>query len=89
MSTPHTPGPWSVRGQAGYAGHGVADSTGRSICSVPSNGTRPHAERNANVVLIAAAPLLLETLQYVVGRIPASDGQSISQAKAAIAKATT
>jgi len=58
MKAAHTPGPWSVRGQAGNTGHGVADSTGRSICSVPSNGTRPHTERNANVTLIAAAPNL-------------------------------
>ncbi len=59
MKATHTSGPWSVRGQAGNTGHGVDDSTGRSICSVPSNGTRPHAERNANVTLIAAAPDLL------------------------------
>jgi hypothetical protein len=64
MTTKHTPGPWKVRGQAGYAGHGVNDINGRSICSVPSNGNRDHAERNANVALLAAAPELLEALEF-------------------------
>lgn len=63
MNTPYTPGPWAVRGRAGYTGHGVNDSTGRSVCSVPSNGNRPHDERNANVALLAAAPDLLAALQ--------------------------
>lgn len=43
-----TKGKAAVRGQAGYTGHGINDATGRSLFSIPSNGNRPVAERNAN-----------------------------------------
>lgn len=43
-----TKGKTAVRGKAGYAGFGINDSTGRSLFAIPSNGTRPVAERQAN-----------------------------------------
>ena len=85
-----TPGPWKVRGQAGYTGHGVNDSTGRSVCSVPSNGNRNHEERNANVALLAAAPELLEALKMALdASMNCIDDHSWEDsAVSAIAKAT-
>ena len=94
MTTKHTPGNWKVRGQAGYTGHGVDDSTGRSVCSVPSNGNRPYDERNANVRLLAAAPEMLSVLIRAKDAIEALDGttveneQLVDDYRTAINKAT-
>lgn len=74
-----SPLPWQVRGQAGYTGHGVNDSSGRSVCAVPSNGNLPHDIRNANVELIVkaannhaalvAAAIAIRELLYTDGRL--------------------
>jgi len=66
MSNLFSPGPWSVRARAGLGGHGVNDVTGRSVCAIPSNGTRPYEERDANAALLAAAPdLRLEVIRLL------------------------
>jgi len=58
---------------------------GFSICPVKQ---RDGFEQDIyNFKLMAAAPELLETLKYVLGRLPAHDTKSISQCNAAIAKA--
>lgn len=50
-----TEGKLVVRGMAGYTGHGINDSKGRSVFSVPSNGSRPTDERNANTAFAVKA----------------------------------
>ncbi len=87
----HTPGPWKSRGEAGYTGHGVNDTTGRSVCSIPSNGNRAFAERNANAVLLASAPDLLAALEAIVTLLVEQPESYIhvieGEARQAIAKA--
>lgn len=65
MST-HTPGPWKVFGRAGYTGHKVEDGKGRSVAAFPSTSKRSKEERDANAVLIAAAPELFAALKAAV-----------------------
>ncbi len=78
----HTPGPWkfNVNGQLQAGKHGLHLGTFSESC-----GLGDAAE--ANKALIAAAPQMLSTLEYVWGRIPEHDGKSISQIKHAIAVA--
>lgn len=60
MEAKHTPGPWHV-----YKGRGlyVDSSTAGLVCKVAENRS---AEKEANALLIAAAPELLEALREVV-----------------------
>lgn len=50
-----TKGDLKVRGMAGYAGHGINDINGRSVFSIPSNGTRELKERDANAAFAVHA----------------------------------
>jgi hypothetical protein len=87
----HTSGPWKTNGRAGYAGHKVADATGRSVAAFPSTSNRAIEERDANAKLIAAAPDLLAALEMA---LPFIDGYKANSAdvvdaiKFAITKAT-
>jgi hypothetical protein len=93
----HTPGPWESKGSAGYTGHRVIDSAGRSLAAFPSTMTRPREERDANAALIAAATDLLEACQMAIwyyrtfrdnSPIGATERDDIASIEAAIAKAT-
>jgi hypothetical protein len=93
----HTPGPWSVFRQDGYATYIHAINEGDEIntfqvasCHCATNRkyfpTRNEAEANAR--LIAAAPDLLEVLQEVMDRPLLTEGADWwVRARAAIAKA--
>lgn len=91
----HTPGPWKVNGQAGYAGHTVIDTNGRSVAAFPSSSKRPKSERDANARLIASAPELLAALKdleafadHVFDNDEWAKGHGVMvKARAAIAKA--
>lgn len=83
LAEKHTPGPWAINCDLGiYA----ATGTQWAIASVgfgwPHQPDRREAEANAH--LIAAAPELLEALEYLVGL---GGGDCLDMARAAIAKA--
>lgn len=66
MSAPHTPGPWSIDGQADEKGNWkVADEGGNWVARVHFRDTTPSAARAsiANAQLIASAPDLLIALE--------------------------
>jgi hypothetical protein len=97
----HTPGPWEVSGDRDDSDGlcVVEKATGRLICLVESTLGYAAADE-ANARLIAAAPDLLEALDYLLQQtvdqdleygIGLSEGEEDAQAKAlaAIAKATT
>lgn len=107
MSTMHTPGPWLREGQTVYAlmhagwRKGVEQLKNRFSTYVQADRECPDEEHEANILLIAAAPEILEALQeaenaladYIptVERTGASlnYGHSVlKKASAAIAKAT-
>jgi hypothetical protein len=74
MSTQHTPGPWSYRGSLGpqsnphlLGPHVVENATGIQIAIL--NGWRSEVSE-ANARLIAAAPALLEALEWIANRCP-------------------
>lgn len=94
----HTPGPWflaekvegkhtvtnlrRIRSEREGMEHGA-------VCEV--YGIADGSEAHANARLIAAAPELLEALEYVLNTCPAINSQAEEahqQARAAIAKAT-
>lgn len=79
---------WVVRGKAGYAGHGVNDANGRSVCAVPSNGNLPYEVRNANVAMLAAAPDMYDALQALLDvTCLYAPAERVVDAMAALAKA--
>ncbi len=89
-TTKHTPGPWSRNIRA--AGKYPVVFAGRNmhvaqVCQQPDG-----AETEANIDLIAAAPELLEALQWALSQIEddlSPDHQAaLDAARAAIAKAT-
>jgi hypothetical protein len=85
MNTKHTPGPWHI----GTTGHVVNFDRCR-ICTLepmPGNDT---AEIDANARLIAAAPIMLDALQWYARECSATatDCPSYHMARAAIAAAT-
>jgi hypothetical protein len=105
MSAAHTRGPWSCAG--GYGNHGLCitgpdgEALGHVRAFIPSGEIRHGApvqmawpEGQANARLIAAAPLLLESLQNLVGlarmgAAPVRDYKAaLADADAAIKKAT-
>lgn len=89
MKSKHTPGPWTVAVVANVAY--VQDSRARwDVCEVRPYD--PNFEREANIRLIAAAPLMLEALKHARALVQAADlGPSSDTAlrmyDAAIAKA--
>ncbi len=106
MSSKHTPGPWRldetfVDGQWGNPSHWVCEIVGpdnsRIVADIPEYRTYEEdaAELEANARLIAAAPELLEALEYAqawiteVGeRKGLPNGRTLQTIEAAIAKAT-
>ncbi len=83
MKAAHTPGPWIRKGEQVWNEYEPMYVAAANFdCIMPSQTLI------ANAKLIAAAPRMLATLEYVLGRIPAHDGKSISQIKAAIQEAT-
>jgi len=103
----HTPGPWAAAPYMGDQGREwqnwvILDAEGHGLATIDAVGEVP-AEVEANALLIAAAPELLEALQAITGRLESAaamlhslhlpayalDAESIiAQARAAIAKAT-
>jgi len=66
-TTAHTPGPWSYnRDEGGMHGH-VISTADYIICELPDAGDGASPDTEANARLIAAAPLLLESLQTIAG----------------------
>ena len=61
----HTPGPWSVSGWSI-----LEDTNGTLICEVLPWNEEGSAEDHANAHLIAAAPELLEALEYAIKQVP-------------------
>lgn len=97
MTTKHTPGPWSVT----KAKHGVDMSHYVVALATPDRNDRAlvvHAEQgddgqgDANARLIAAAPELLEALEWALRAMEArnplwAEGERFVAARATIAKA--
>lgn len=84
MSKTHTPGPWKV-GLEGYVIH-VSGYPCIARCENDEDQTRSEA----NALLIAAAPELLEALKFMLERHLNSDTVTMGDARAcrdAIAKA--
>lgn len=95
MNAKHTPGPWEHIGKGDIMGK---EDNGYGlgyvhVCSVFHRTVR--SRTNANARLIAAAPELLEALQWLVDLMPDPEldidtvqREQVIKAKAAIAKAT-
>lgn len=89
----HTPGPWftfangnCVGGPVGLLGNpSGADTAGIAHCGM---GLRTGTEARANARLIAAAPDLLDALQFVMTATGEQLSTAFEQAQDAIAKAT-
>jgi hypothetical protein len=82
MNTKHTPGPWS----ADLVCNKVRANDGEiEICRTYSDVSI--AEENANAVLIAAAPDMLDALQAIVDAFGDQNSLLIDQCKAALNKA--
>lgn len=103
MTAKHTPGPWELQrplfGEQHIYVHSENTVNGRKalsgrqhICVVPYEGKKGavayHEMFNANAHLIAAAPELLEALQFVMTASGEQLSTAFEQAQAAIAKAT-
>jgi len=79
----YTKGPWGIM----KGDHGpiiFSGECGRGVAMLARQVTT--SERDANAMLISAAPELLEALEWAVDN-PHDDAYWISQARAAIAKA--
>ena len=94
MTAKHTPGPWyALRGQRNIS---IRYKTGdRLLPMVNVASVRgqfptdcPYGSSEANARLIAAAPELLEALQFVMTASGEQLSTAFEQAEAAIAKAT-
>jgi len=69
MSTKHTPGPWNCQRASAADRHIVcAENQPLDIC-VLSNRNKGASEINANALLIAAAPELLELAKDALGMV--------------------
>lgn len=94
----HTPGPWLITdsGTFVYALNGRGSNRFWLSVSAAGPDHATQAEREANARLIAAAPELLEALQWYVDNDGTNIGQpgnepyeaGLNRARAAIAKAT-
>jgi hypothetical protein len=76
----HTPGPWHVSKDQPI----VFDADNRVVADCYQHDGSSYAERYANACLIAAAPDLLDALQWMVANWPAG----MNRAEDAIRKAT-
>ena len=94
MTTKHTPGPWEKADGTDGITRGIRGWHGPEMVNVINwNGISraTSVTGQANARLIAAAPDLLEALQWVVLRTEEGgypDGKCLEEARAAIAKAT-
>ena len=89
MQSSFTPGPWVVHPTTHHPAVrsvGTSDTGPRRICTVGSMNGNPVDKKNAR--LIAAAPELLEALQFVMAASGEQLSTAFEQAQAAIAKAT-
>ena len=97
MTTKHTPGPWAVDGT--NVGIPLRCFNGEALQEFSTLGDSEVCtdEDEANALLIAAAPDLLESLQSVLAFFREFDGpdvfdeiecEALTKARAAIAKAT-
>ena len=88
----HTPGPWDVEPKGSR--HFVDGADGLTVAYLDRAGVRERSEIEANALLIAAAPELIEALEavlpdlehYVATHGPGPD-KRLAIARAAIAKA--
>jgi hypothetical protein len=89
MNTQHTPGPWEVRkGEPWVIAKAYGDMKSVVHLNLPVDQSE---SQKADARLIAAAPDLLEALQYMANVCPAIDSTGDDahiKARAAIAKAT-
>ena len=67
METKHTPGPWDATINAESKRISVAESHAMPGCLIADINYRQDGTHYANALLIAAAPELLEALEYIVG----------------------
>ena len=97
MKTQHTPGPWTIHADTdgwplvmsgGVAGRIVANVNPQSCPDESSAPEFVEMPCEANARLIAAAPELLEALQFVMTASGEQLSTAFEQAQAAIAKAT-
>ena len=80
--TKHTPGPWYVGGNNGYADMAASITTDTErIAFVCAN---PRGYDNAN--LIAAAPAMLAALEEISALLDASPSEGVTQQQRAIAR---
>lgn len=79
----HTPGPWEVAG-----GHIIGARVETGSLAVVAECPVWHPHLDANLAVIAAAPELLEALQFVMSAHGEQLDTAFAQAQAAIAKAT-
>ena len=91
MTNEHTPAPWRVIGSAVRAERGdeiayVQRTTFFNSDDLMEAPHVDHKQAQANARLIAAAPELLEALEYIVTGVVSPEGRR--RAEAAIAKAT-
>jgi hypothetical protein len=105
----HTPGPWMVNRDAEYCGSRIDGPDGRAVAHATQRDPHPtighgisQEQAEINGRLIAAAPDLLEALQYALPYLEAcvpnprngvnadysTDTNCVDRARAAIAKAT-
>lgn len=84
MKAKHTPGPWTVRSTCIY----TADEHEDWVASCGNGQVARQQINKANARLIAAAPELLEALQFVMTASGEQLSTAFEQAQAAIAKAT-
>lgn len=94
MNTKHTPGEWRYSEEyklVTTSRIGIIEGS-KTICELPTFGHKPEEETNANGLLIAAAPDLLEALQQLVNTDKNNADhfhRAICDAERAIRKATT
>ena len=88
MTAKHTPGPWSYHNTP--TPFIYVNAGGLPICQIYTSTAHGQSmgEQFANARLIAAAPELLEALQFVMTASGEQLSTALEQAQAAIAKAT-
>ena len=88
----HTPGPWRIVERASINGARIAALDGTIIGGVSAAADKPLDQKAADARLFAAAPELLEALQFAdetfAGLSWDADGTTRKPIRAAIAKAT-
>lgn len=87
----HTPGPWAYAGKYCVTASAHFGFTVACTDTFTANSVCPEGERQANAILISAAPDLLESLKWIAKRLErggvAAASDAITQAEWAIKKA--